>query len=491
MIDFQRLVMKKVKASGRSESDTPRNAPQVPCNCGREDEREESKGTKREPERLNDAARSLDVAHQGAEGHRPIHKNNKPKIYACVLHWDGTPLTPTKIGKVKAMVRGGRVRVVRHNPFTVQLTKETTKHAPKTTLGVDAGYRHVGYAIVSEEVQREYFRGTLEQEYGKTGNPASERLTERAMYRRQRRNRLWYREKCFANRRNRDGKYPPSIERKYLTHVNLWRMWAKLVPITGTVVESGKFDIQAAMNPDVQGVRYQQGPMLGYVNVKAYVMTREKGVCQLCGGPVTGQKVNLHHVRPRSRGGSDRADNMALLHEECHKRLHREGLEKQLKKPKKFVGETFMSSVWRRFPNDILHCRLTFGCLTAYLRQENGVEKSHADDAFVIAGGDRTFTRCGEAWVVTQHRRNDRQLQWNQIRRKGSGGRRIRRGRKPYHSGDLVWVDGEMQVCKGMAGDRIVLGFKKTPAGNNCPVTVSVKKITKHYRNNYEWRLQD
>lgn len=483
--------MKKVKASGRSESDTPRNAPQVPCNCGREDEREEQKGTKREPKRLNDTARGLDVAHQGAEGYRPIHKNNKPKAYACVLHWDGTPLTPTKIGKAKAMVRGGRATVVRHNPFTVRLTNETTKHAPEMTLGIDAGYSHVGYAIVSEETGREYFRGTLEQESGKTGNPASERLTERAMYRRQRRSRLWHREARFDNRRNMAGKYAPSIERKYLTHLNLWRMWAKMVPITETIVEAGKFDIQAAMAPDIQGVGYQQGPMLGYVNTKAYVMAREKGVCQLCGGPVAGQKVNLHHIRLRSRGGSDRADNMALLHEECHKRLHREGLEKRLTKPKKFVGETFMSSVWMRFPNDIPHCRLTFGCLTAYLRQENGIEKSHADDAFVIAGGAKTFTRCGEEWVVAQHRRNDRQLQWNQIRRKGSGGRRIRRGRKPYHSGDLVWVDGEMKVCKGMTGDRVVLEFKKTPAGNNCPVTVSVKKITKHYRNNYEWRLQD
>lgn len=73
--------MSKVKARGRSESDTPRDAPQVPCNCGRKDECEEQKGTKREPKRLNDAVRSLDVAHPGAEGHRPIHKNNKPKPY--------------------------------------------------------------------------------------------------------------------------------------------------------------------------------------------------------------------------------------------------------------------------------------------------------------------------------------------------------------------------------------------------------------------------
>ena len=483
--------MRKVKACGRSGSDTPRDAPQVPCNCGREDECGEQKGTKREPKRLNDAARNLDVAHQGAEGHRPIHKNNKLTAYACVLHRDGAPLTPTKIGKAKALVRGGRATVVRHNPFTVRLTKETTKHVPEMMLGIDAGYSHVGYSIVSEETRREYFRGTLEQEYGKTGNPTSERLTERAMYRRQRRNRLWHREERFDNRRNRDGKFPPSIERKYLTHLNLWRMWAKLVPITGTVVEAGKFDIQAAMHPDVQGVGYQQGPMFGYVNVKAYVMAREKGVCQLCGGSVAGQKVNLHHVRSRSQGGSDRADNLALLHEECHKRLHREGLEKQLKKSKKFVAETFMSSVWRRFSKDIPHCRLTFGCLTAYLRQLNGVEKSHADDAFIIAGGDRTFTRCGEAWVVAQHRRNDRQLQWNQIRRRGSGGRRIRRGRKSYHSGDLVWVNGEMKVCKGMTGDRVALGFKKTQAGNNSPVTVLANKIAKHYRRNYEWRLQD
>lgn len=42
-----------------------------------------------------------------------------------------------------------------------------------------------------------------------------------------------------------------------------------------------------------------------------------------CGRRATGRnKLTRHHIRPRSRGGSDLTDNIAFIGEETHRRYH-------------------------------------------------------------------------------------------------------------------------------------------------------------------------
>ena len=464
--------MKKAEAHRRIEIDTPRVTPQDPCNCGREDDGET--WMKPEPERLNDPVRNPDVAHPGGEGHPAIHKQIKPR-YAAVLTAGGRALTPTRIGRAKQLVRDGKARVVRHTPFTIQLNYTTGEHVPAMTLGIDTGYGHVGFSVISEETHREYYRGRLELE---TNNVTKKRIDEKRMYRRLRRSRLWHRPARWMNRRTPEGWLPPSVSRLYNAQTGLVRWIGRWFPYTKLRFEIGKFDIQKIENPEINGTDYQNGDLKGYRNMKSYLLSREHGVCQLCGKPFTeNDRIEVHHIIPRSKGGSNRASNLAVLHSECHKRLHNEGLEKQLKKSKQYKEPTFMNIVRKIFKEEFPEAEVTYGYLTAMGRHEYQIEKGHDNDAFVIAGGDNQMQRC-EPVVLGQMRRNNRSLQTNNI--KGlRGGRRIRRSRNPYHKGDLVWIDGEMTVCGGMTGGRVVIGWRKTAKGQNSAITVSGKKIEK------------
>lgn len=62
-----------------------------------------------------------------------------------VLDITGSPLMPTeRHGKVRRMLRDGKAKVVKKNPFTIQLKYETTNYTQPITLGVDSGSKHIG-----------------------------------------------------------------------------------------------------------------------------------------------------------------------------------------------------------------------------------------------------------------------------------------------------------------------------------------------------------
>lgn len=53
--------------------------------------------------------------------------------------------------------------------------------------------------------------------------------------------------------------------------------------------------------------------------------------CPLCERPVTpGPGADWHHLLPRSQGGPTSADNLALLHRVCHRKIHASFGEKEL-----------------------------------------------------------------------------------------------------------------------------------------------------------------
>ena len=474
--------MVKVAAHSRREIDTPQSTPQALGNCGCENDGE-TLGMKPESKRLNDAMCNLDVANKGTEKDSAIQIN---QTYTFVLYKDGTPLMPMKIGKAKKMIRSGKARIVKVKPLVIQLEYETTKNVDELTLGIDSGAIWIGYSLINKKLKKEYIRGTLEQEHkGSKSNPAKSRMDERRMYRRNRRNRLWHREARFDNRKKRDDILPPTVERKYNTHKRLIEIISAIAPVAHLVIEVAKFDIQKIKNPDIEGVEYQQGDLYSYANVKSFVMAREQCKCQLCNKLVLGCKKDLHHIIPRSKGGTDKPNNLALLHDECHKRLHKENLWNALKKSKQYKEPTFMSMINKRFWKDYPNMSVTYGNITSVNRCKFGIEKSHSNDAFVIAGGDNTYSRSIER-DLSQKRRNDRQLQWNYVKKNNLHKfRRLRDGRKPYHSGDLLLIDGKWIECKGMALDRVIIGFKKGKTGCLLQITVSQKKISKSYLKKY------
>jgi len=56
--------------------------------------------------------------------------------------------------------------------------------------------------------------------------------------------------------------------------------------------------------------------------VRSQLLKKQKGICPVCNGKLVGwEDVEVHHVTPRKRGGSDKLKNLRLLHKTCHKQV--------------------------------------------------------------------------------------------------------------------------------------------------------------------------
>lgn len=44
--------------------------------------------------------------------------------------------------------------------------------------------------------------------------------------------------------------------------------------------------------------------------------------CEVCGGPLNGEeKVEIHHIKAKKDGGSNRINNLIPLHKICHSKV--------------------------------------------------------------------------------------------------------------------------------------------------------------------------
>ncbi len=58
-----------------------------------------------------------------------------------------------------------------------------------------------------------------------------------------------------------------------------------------------------------------------------YLWLEQGGRCRVCRQPLTLEEVwHVHHLLWQSRGGTDDLDNLVLLHPNCHRQVHSEGL---------------------------------------------------------------------------------------------------------------------------------------------------------------------
>jgi hypothetical protein len=397
-----------------------------------------------------------------------------------VLNNEGNPLMPTSAKRARKMTANGNAVVVSHSPFVIRLTRASKNYKQKIVLGIDPGYSYIGISAVT--TKEELLSWTIEQEGAgtKNSNPTSKRLADRAMYRRDRRSRLWHRKARWQNRTKskKEGWIAPSMERKLITHINVVNRIEKFLPINKIVVEKNKFDAAKIDNPNISGVNYQHGKLFGYINQKIYLIHEQNGICPVCGEPLKG-KTNVHHIVHQADGGSNNVDNLVCLHEECHNKLHRENLK--LKKSgfrKKHKTDTAMNIIRLKLI-DILHAEITYGSATASLREEYNITKTHNNDAFIIAEG--TIQKRTPFFILKQRRRNNRRLQTNNVHCKN--GRRIRKERNKFQSGDFVWIKNKMYICGGTTHKRVIINNNIGLNDNKQRITIVHTKIEKHFQN--------
>ena len=353
------------------------------------------------------------------------------KNYVYVVSKNGKPLMLTSTVKARRLLKAGKAKVVKRTPFTIQLIYGSSGYKQDVKLGVDTGYKHVGLSAVSDA--KELFRSEVELR-----TDIVKLLSEKRQYRRTRRNRLWYRKARFLNRtKSKKAGWPaPSVEHRLNEHIKAINFVKSILPITQVNLEVAAFDIQKIKNPDIQGTDYQNGDQKNFWNVREYVLYRDNHICQACNGKSKDKVLNVHHVTPRADGGTNRPDNLITLCETCHKAYHKGKLELKIKKHKAFKTETVMSILRWKIVNKLRelgnNVNITYGYLTKSARIALKLDKSHANDAFCIAGGsgqERTDVINGSF-----NRRNNRSVQLNRKGFKPS----IRKVRYKMQPNDLV-----------------------------------------------------
>lgn len=314
-----------------------------------------------------------------------------------VISQNGQPLMPTnRHGKVKHLLKNGKAKVVKKCPFTIKLLYESTTHTQNLTLGVDTGSGTIGSAVSKDNGDIVYMSKVAVR------NDVTDKMTQRAKYRRNRRNRKTrYRKPRFMNRKNsiREDRFSPTMISKIQSHTREIEFIKSILPITALVLETGQFDTHLMKNPALANEKvrhwgYQKGVNYGFENTKAMILNRDGYKCQYCKGKHKDSKLEVHHIIFRSQGGSDEPENLITLCHTCHKALHDGKISPKFKGKHKgqLKYATQMNSIRKQLLRIYPESIETFGMVTKANRLNLGIEKDHHTDACVIATGGDHFT---------------------------------------------------------------------------------------------------
>ena len=301
-------------------------------------------------------------------------------------------------------------------------------------LKIDPGSSTTGLEVVNDETREIIWVGEINHR----GHEIKDALDSRRAVRRRRRNaNLRYRQPRFLNRnpgacqscggnrqsgkrlcrpcagigrKNRDGirasrradgevqvkRLPPSIMSR-IHNLETWVRRIKAVfPIAAISFEVVKFDMQLMDNPDIAGVEYQHGTLAGYER-KEYLLEKFERTCVYCKkGAKTGDKLPLEveHLTPSSRGGTDRIGNLAIARRPCNQAKGNQtaeefghpGVRAKAKQPLRYAA---MMNAARYATRDMLRSfglplELGSGGLTKFNRTRAGLDKSHWADAACV-----------------------------------------------------------------------------------------------------------
>ena len=227
-----------------------------------------------------------------------------------VKNMRGQALMPCSPKKARILLKQKKAKVVDYRPFTIQLRYPTGEAKQEIIIGVDQGAKYIGIAVVSQG--KILAKGEVELR-----QDVHSLLQTRAEYRRGRRYRKTrYRKARFLHRARPEGWLPPSIQGKLNANFAWIDKFCSLVPNPKLRIEVGKFDIAKMINPDIKGVDYQHGQTYGYYDVRYFVFARDNYTCQVC--HKKNKILHTHHIIYKSKGGTDRADNLITVCAECH-----------------------------------------------------------------------------------------------------------------------------------------------------------------------------
>ncbi|MTI31425.1 RNA-guided endonuclease IscB [Xanthovirga aplysinae] len=314
------------------------------------------------------------------------------------------PLMPCNPARARRLLKRGKAKVFRRIPFTILLTERKNGETQKLELKFDPGSKTTGIAIVShgKQISKCIWAANLEHR----GNSVRNALESKRASRRSRRGRKTrYRKPRFLNRIRPKGWLAPSLMSR-VNNVNTWRnriqSWC---PVTSLTMELVKFDTQKMQNAEISGVEYQQGELSGY-EVREYLLEKFGRKCVYCDAKDI--PLEIEHVIPKSKGGSDRVSNLTIACNKCNQKKNNKPVEEFLKdKPnvlnrlstqlKSSLKDTAAvnSTIFKTLEvlkSDGLKVSCSTGSRTKYNRIKQDYPKAHwVDAACVSESGENIF----------------------------------------------------------------------------------------------------
>ena len=321
------------------------------------------------------------------------------------------PLMPCSEKRARILLERGRARVHRIMPFTIRLVDRLQADSvlQPLRLKLDPGSKTTGLALVREAEKVDATTGEVVRtltvlmllELKHRGQAIRDALTSRSAFRRRRRGKLRHRPARFDNRTKPEGWLAPSLQHRVDTVLAWVRRLMRLAPVTELSQELVRFDLQKMQNPEISGTEYQQGTLAGY-EIREYLLEKWGRKCAYCGAEHA--PLEIDHIHPKSKGGSDRVSNLAIACHGCNQRKgnspieqfladrpeHARKIRAQAKVPLKDAAAVNSTrwALWNRLKDTALNVEVGTGGQTKWNRHRLGVPKAHCLDAACVGQVD-------------------------------------------------------------------------------------------------------
>ena len=241
-----------------------------------------------------------------------------------VLDKQKQALMPCSEKRARLLLSRGLAVVHRTYPFTIRLKQRIGGDVQPVQVKLDPGSKTTGVALVVLLKDRIKTLNLFHLQH--RGQAIKAALEARRGHRRMRRAKLWYRPARFDNRARKEGWLPPSLQHRVDTTTSLVNRLSRLAPVSEIMVESVKFDMQLMEDATISGAGYQLGTLAGYT-VKEYLLEKHNRTCVYCGGVSGDPVLEVEHIVPRSKGGTDSIKNLTLSCKCCNQHKGSDSLE--------------------------------------------------------------------------------------------------------------------------------------------------------------------
>ena len=306
-----------------------------------------------------------------------------------VIDHEKKPLNPVHPADARHLLKRGEASVFRRFPFTLILNQHVPVAAVQPLrLKIDPGSTTTGIALLNDATGTVVWAAELTHR----GQHVKSALDRRRASRRSRRQRhTRYRQPRFLNRRRLRGWLPPSLESRIQNVLTWVARLSRYVPLTNITQEFVRFDLQLMQNAEISGIEYQQGTLHGY-ELREYLLEKWYRCCVYCGAKDV--PLQIEHIVPRARGGTDRVSNLTLACEPCNQRKGTQTAEEfgypeiqeQGKKPFKDAAAVNATrwKLYERLQATGLPVETGTGGRTKWNRTQRGLPKEHWIDAACI-----------------------------------------------------------------------------------------------------------